>query len=163
MKRNIKFKGKKNGFAVLLVGALIASMAIVALQVKMTLDKERGQVLQAIGQAQGLTIGAIAISKKNYGIMPCSPSDFGVQSLPGSAYATFSVSSACHIIVTFADTLHGSLQDAVLDYAPTFSENGDLLYTCSVDNSFFKQYFNLTQCSQKAPVRTAGNNTSGTT
>jgi len=170
MKRTIRLKKQKQkGFAILLVAALISAMAILALEATSYLANERGQVWQAIGQANGLIIGASGITKKNQGVFPCSASDFGVQALPGSTYASFTVSSACHIIVTFGDTNHGAqqttyhaIQDAVIDYAPTFTQDGTLYYTCTVDNSFFKQFFSITQCAQKAPV-TAGNQSSSTT
>ncbi|MFM0417530.1 pilin [Paraburkholderia aromaticivorans] len=151
---NIKLKGKKNGFVLLMLMALISAASLLAMFATNYLIDERDQVWEAIGQAQGLTVAASGIAAKNHGIPPSSISDFGVQALPGSTYASYTVSNG-NIIVTFGDTAHGSfspvfriIQNATIDYAPHPNPDGSVSYYCTINNNFFKQFFAITQCNQ---------------
>ena len=148
-------KRKQKGFVLLILVALISALSILAMIATSDIVQERNQVWEAIGQARGLTVAASGIALKNHGLPPSSITDFGVQALPGSTYASYTVNNG-HIIVTFGDTEHGAFnsvfhviqQNPMIDYAPSLNSDGTVSYSCTINNNFFKQFFAITQCNQ---------------
>lgn len=153
---------RKKQKGMMLIGLMAGlNIALVTMAGSMALwayEINKGQVYEAIGRGWGLADGASAYARLNAGVPPANTAIFSPNHpLVGSRYASYQIKGG-HILVTLGDTMHGAqnpvtkiVQDAVIDFAPNYNDDGSVSYTCSVDNSFLKQLYMITQCGLTPP------------